>query len=64
MAIGAALAAGLSQLIETQLYAVQPIDWLSFTSTAIVMLAAAVVASVAPALRAVRLDPVSALRST
>jgi predicted permease len=63
VAIGAALAAGLTQFIETQLYAVQPIDWISFTATAIVMIAAAIAASLAPALRALRLDPVVALRS-
>ena len=64
VAIGAGLAAGLTQFIETQLYAVQPIDWISFTATAIVMIAAAIAASLAPALRALRLDPVVALRST
>jgi ABC-type antimicrobial peptide transport system permease subunit len=38
-------------------------DWVSFIGTAAVMMAAAVVASVAPALKALRLDPVVALRS-
>jgi ABC-type antimicrobial peptide transport system permease subunit len=64
VAIGAVLAAGLAQFIETQLYAVQPIDWFSFTATAIVMITAAIAASLAPALRALRLDPVVALRSS
>ena len=63
VAIGAGIAAALTQFIETQLYAVQPMDWVSFGGTAIVMLAAAVVASLAPAVKALRLDPVVALRS-
>ena len=61
--VGAALAAGLTRFIETQLYAVQPMDWMSFGGTAAVMLTAAVVASLAPALKALRLDPIVALRS-
>ena len=61
--VGAVLAAFLTRYIETSLYAVQPMDWVSFIGTAAVMLLAAIVASVAPALRTVRLDPVVALRS-
>ncbi len=60
--VGAALAAGLTRFIETELYAVEPMDWVSFGGTAAVMLTAAVVASLAPALRALRLDPIMALR--
>jgi len=63
VALGASLAAVLTRLIESQLYAVQPMDWVSFGVTAAIMMAAAVVASVAPALRALRLDPLVALRS-
>ena len=61
--IGALLAAALTKLIETQLFAVKPLDWISFGGAASVMLAAAIVASVAPALRALKLDPIRALRS-
>ena len=50
------------RFIETQLYAVQPMDWVSFAGAGGVMLTAATVASVAPALRALRLDPIRALR--
>jgi putative ABC transport system permease protein len=63
VAVGAALAAGLTRLIEAQLYAVQPMDWMSFAGTAAVMLTAAMLASVAPAVRALRMDPIAALRS-
>jgi putative ABC transport system permease protein len=62
VAAGAALAAGLTRFIEAQLFAVQPMDWVSFGGTAMVMLAAATVASLAPAVRALRLDPIVALR--
>jgi putative ABC transport system permease protein len=62
--VGAILAAGLTRLIETQLYAVRPMDWVSFVVTAAVMLLAAMAASLAPALRALRLNPIVALRST
>jgi hypothetical protein len=61
---GAVLAAGLTRFIEAQLFAVQPIDWISFGGTAMVMLAAATAASLAPAVRALRLDPIVALRRT
>jgi ABC-type antimicrobial peptide transport system permease subunit len=61
---GAGLAAALTRFIESQLYAVQPMDWVSFVTTAAIMLTAAALASVAPALRALRLDPLVALRST
>ena len=64
VAVGAVLAAGLTRFIVAQLYAVQPMDWMSFAGTAAVMLISAVVASVAPALRALRLDPIVALRSS
>jgi ABC-type antimicrobial peptide transport system permease subunit len=60
---GAVLAAVLSRFIQTQLYAVQPIDWISFAGTAAVMLVAALIASVAPAIRALRVNPIIALRS-
>ena len=63
VALGASLAALLTRFIESQLYAVQPMDWVSFVVTAAIMMAAAVVASLAPALRALRLDPLVALRS-
>ena len=63
VALGASLAALLTRFIESQLYAVQPMDWVSFGITAAIMMAAAVFASLAPALRALRLDPLVALRS-
>ncbi len=64
VAIGAALAAFLTQFIESSLFGVRATDWVSFGATAAVMLLAALIASVAPALKALRLDPLAALRST
>jgi predicted permease len=63
VAAGALLAAALGRLIETQLYGVQPIDWISFVGTAAAMAFAALIASVAPAVRALRVNPIIALRS-
>ena len=60
---GAVLAAILTRFIETQLYGVQPMDWVSFAMTAAVMMTAAFVASLAPALRALKLNPIIALRA-
>jgi predicted permease len=61
--LGAVLAAFLTRFIEASLYAVQPMDWVSFGLTATIMLGAAFVASVAPAIRALRLNPIVALRA-
>ena len=59
---GGLAAAGLSRFVETQLYSVQPLDVVSFAMTAGIMIATALVASFVPALRALRVDPISALR--
>jgi len=59
---GGVAAAGLGRFVETQLYAVQPLDIVSFAGTAGVMIATAFIASLVPALRALRIDPINALR--
>jgi predicted permease len=61
--VGAVLAAVLTRFIETQLYSVQPMDWVSFGVTGAVMMTAATIASLAPAVRALRLNPIVALRA-
>jgi putative ABC transport system permease protein len=61
--VGAILAAALTRFIAASLFGVQPMDWVSFAATTAIMLAAALAASAAPAVRALRLDPVRALRS-
>jgi predicted permease len=59
---GGVAAAALGRFVETQLYSVQPLDIVSFAATAGVMIATAFIASVVPALRALRIDPINALR--
>jgi predicted permease len=64
--IGSALGAGLAfwagQVIESRLYQVSPADPVSFAAAGLVLGAAALLASWAPARRAARVDPVVALR--
>ena len=59
---GGLAAAGLGRFVETQLYAVRPLDIVSYAATAGVMIATAFIASLVPAFRALRVDPISALR--
>ncbi|HEX5830597.1 MAG TPA: ABC transporter permease [Gemmatimonadaceae bacterium] len=61
LGLGAALAA--TRLLEALLFGVSPSDPLVLASVPLVLLAVAVVASLAPALRAARTDPVVALRA-
>jgi putative ABC transport system permease protein len=60
--VGGLAAVALGRFIESQLYAVQPLDIVSFAATAGVMIATALAASLVPAIRALRVDPVTALR--
>ena len=62
VAAGGLAAAALGRFVETQLYSVRPLDIVSFAATAGVMIATAFVASLVPALRALRIDPINALR--
>jgi ABC-type antimicrobial peptide transport system permease subunit len=58
------LAAYLSTgLLKTQLNGVEPGDPLSIVVAALVLMAAAVIAALLPALRAARVEPIIALRS-
>ncbi len=59
---GGVAAAMLGRFVETQLYSVQPLDIVSFAATAGVMIATAFIASLVPALRTLRIDPINALR--
>jgi len=56
-------AAGVSRVIESQLYGVSATDALTYALTACLMLAIAAVTAALPALRAARTDPVEAIRS-
>jgi putative ABC transport system permease protein len=60
--IGVAAAAGLSRLMTTLLYDVEPTDPQTFGFVAALLAMAAFVACAAPAARATRVDPLTALR--
>ncbi|HKW34722.1 MAG TPA: ABC transporter permease [Candidatus Acidoferrum sp.] len=62
IAVGSALALGLTQLIRVLLYGVKPTDPLTFVSVAILLAVIALLACLIPAIRAVGVDPTVALR--
>jgi putative ABC transport system permease protein len=59
---GGVAAAALGRFVETQLYSVRALDVVSFAATAGVMIGTAFIASLVPAFRALRVDPINALR--
>jgi len=63
LAIGLVGAFALARLMQSVLYDVRPTDPETYVAVVLVLAVAALLASVLPALRAVRVDPVSALRS-
>ena len=60
--IGLAAAYGLTRLMVTMLYGVKPTDTMVFGLVAFLMVLVAFLASYLPARRAVRIEPVTALR--
>jgi putative ABC transport system permease protein len=62
VAIGLAAAALLTRLLGTLLFAVQPIDPITYAATAAVLGAAALLACALPAWRAIRVNPAVTLR--
>jgi len=63
LAMGIAAAIGLSRVIESLLYQVSARDPLAFGASALTIVAATLAACAIPVWRAVRLDPVAALRA-
>ena len=61
--IGIAIALGAARLASSLLYGIAPHDPVSYVAAAALLLVAAVAAGAVPALRAARVDPVTALRS-
>jgi putative ABC transport system permease protein len=61
--IGLAAAASLSKLMTTLLHDVKPVDPATFAGVAVVLTAVAIAASLVPAWRATRVDPVRALKA-
>jgi predicted permease len=63
LAIGLGGALGFTQLMESLLFGIRPLDPLTFTAVPVVLAAAAVLASYLPARRATAVDPVETLRA-
>ena len=61
--IGLVAAAALSRTISTFLFGVEPLDPVTFVSVAVVLTLTAGLAVIAPAVRAVRVNPVEAFRA-
>jgi predicted permease len=62
LAAGVAVALGVTRLLASLLFAVRPADPLTFCGVAILLISAALLASYIPARRAMRVDPIAALR--
>ena len=62
LAIGLAVAAGMSRLVESLLYGVRPHDAVTFAAVPVLMAGAALAACIVPAWRAGNIDPMRALR--
>ena len=62
VALGAGAAAALAKTMQGFVWGVSTLDVSTFVSVALVLVAVAILASLVPAMRAVRLDPVRALR--
>ena len=60
---GLAAALALTRLMRGILYGVAPTDALTFAAVTTLLVAVAVIASLVPALRATRIDPLQALRA-
>jgi putative ABC transport system permease protein len=60
--IGLACSAVLTRVLRGMLYGVEPLDPATFAGVAAVVLVAAVLASLVPARRSTRIDPIVALR--
>jgi predicted permease len=60
--IGVAVALGLSRLMASQLFGITATDPLTFLAVALLLMAVAMAACYLPALRATRIEPVTALR--
>jgi predicted permease len=62
MVIGLGASFALSRVVASLLYDISPVDPITYVAVALVLLAVAVAASLVPAFRATRVDPVAALR--
>jgi putative ABC transport system permease protein len=63
LAVGLIAAAALTRYLSTLLYAVKPLDPITFVAVPVVLIITAAIAVAAPAWRAARVDPVVAFRA-
>jgi putative ABC transport system permease protein len=63
LAVGMIAAAALTRYLSTLLYAVKPLDPITFVAVPVVLIVTAAIAVAAPAWRAARVDPVVAFRA-
>ena len=63
VAIGVAASAALTRSLTSLLFGVQPLDPLTFVAAPLVLLSVALLSCLVPALRALRADPIAALRA-
>jgi ABC-type antimicrobial peptide transport system permease subunit len=61
--VGIAIALALAQVFRSLLFVVEPVDFPSIVTATVALVLVAVLAAIGPALRAVRVDPVRALRA-
>jgi len=61
-AIGVAAAAALTPLMASQLFGVGAIDPMTFAAVPVLLIAIATIAAIVPGTRAMRVDPMTALR--
>jgi ABC-type antimicrobial peptide transport system permease subunit len=61
--VGLIAALGLTRLMQTLLYQVEPVDPITFVAVPLILLVIALTASYVPALRATKVSPVIALRA-
>jgi len=62
LVLGILLAMGLTSLVHSALYGVSPMDPMSIAATVIVLASTSLLAGYVPARRAVKIDPMEALR--
>jgi putative ABC transport system permease protein len=62
LGIGVVAGLALTRLLSSSLYGVSPSDWLTFVSVTLLLLVVALAACCIPARRAMRVDPIVALR--
>ena len=61
--VGMVACAGVAQVLRVMLYGVSPLDVIAYLSVAAFLFTVALLASYLPARRALRIDPLAAIRS-